>query len=55
MLPSSRRCLVDPDGIEIRLANLELRLLHLPMSHPGFVFSLEQMIEAIWGGYGNGD
>ena len=54
-LEPARRCLVDPDGIEIRLTNLELRLLHLLMSRPGNVFSLEEIIEAIWGGYGNGD
>jgi DNA-binding response OmpR family regulator len=54
-LDPSRRCLIDPDGIEIRLTNLEFRLLHLLMSRPGFVFSLEEIIESIWGGYGNGD
>lgn len=54
-LDPARRCLVDPEGIEIRLTNLELRLLHLLMSRPGFVFSLEEIIEAIWGGYGHGD
>ena len=25
------------------------------MSQTGFVFSLEEIIELIWGGYGNGD
>ena len=54
-LDPSRRCLVDPDGIEVRLTNLEFRLLHLLMSRPGFVFSIEEIIESIWGGYGNGD
>jgi DNA-binding response OmpR family regulator len=54
-LDPGRRCLIDPDGIEIRLTNLEFRLLHLLMSRPGFVFSLEEIIESIWGGYGNGD
>jgi DNA-binding response OmpR family regulator len=54
-LDPSRRCLVDPDGIEIKLTNLEFRLLHLLMSRPGFVFSLEEIIESIWGGYGSGD
>lgn len=42
-------------GIELRLTNLEFRLLHLQMSRPGFVFSLEEIIESTWGGYGNGD
>jgi two-component system response regulator RegX3 len=54
-LDPARRCLTDPDGIEIRLTNLEFRLLHLLMSRPGFVFSLEEIIESIWGGFGNGD
>jgi DNA-binding response OmpR family regulator len=50
-----RRCMIDPNGMQIRLTNLEFRLLHLLMSRPGFVFSLEEIIESIWGGYGNGD
>ncbi|HEU0292337.1 MAG TPA: response regulator transcription factor [Anaerolineales bacterium] len=54
-LDPARRCLIDPAGVEIRLTNLEFRLLHLLMSRPGFVFSLEEMIESIWGGYGSGD
>jgi DNA-binding response OmpR family regulator len=54
-LDPSRRCLVNPDGQEIRLTNLEFRLLHLLMSRPGHVFSAEELIESIWGGYGNGD
>ena len=54
-LDPARRCLIDPAGVEIRLTNLELRLLHLLMSRPGFVFSLDEIIESIWGGYGNGD
>jgi DNA-binding response OmpR family regulator len=54
-LDPGRRCLINPDGTEIRLTNLEFRLLHLLMSCPGFVFSLEEIIESIWGGFGNGD
>jgi DNA-binding response OmpR family regulator len=54
-LDPGRRCLIDTDGIEIKLTNLEFRLLHLLMSRPGFVCSLEEIIESIWGGYGNGD
>jgi DNA-binding response OmpR family regulator len=54
-LDPGRRSLFNPDGAEIRLTNLEFRLLHLLMSRPGFVFSLEEIIESIWGGYGNGD
>jgi DNA-binding response OmpR family regulator len=54
-LDPGRRCLIDSGGIEIRLTNLEFRLLHLLMSRPGFVFNLEEIIESIWGGFGNGD
>src|ERR1044071_3225916 len=54
-LDPARRGLTDPDGREIRLRNLEFRVLHLLMSRPGFVFSLEEIIESIWGGFGNGD
>ena len=54
-LDPARRCLIDPVGQEIRLTNLEFRLLHLLMSRPEFVFSAEDIIQSIWGGFGNGD
>ena len=54
-LEPARRCMINPDGLEIKLTNLEFRLLHLLMSRPGHVFSAEDIIQAIWGGYGNGD
>lgn len=54
-LDPSRRCLVDPEGMEIRLTNLEFRLLHLLMSRSGQVFGAEDIVESIWGGYGHGD
>ncbi|HSL44795.1 MAG TPA: response regulator transcription factor [Anaerolineales bacterium] len=54
-LDPARRCLVNPEGLEIKLTNLEFRLLHLLMSRPGFVFSAEDIVESIWGGYENGD
>ena len=54
-LDPARRCMIDPDGRDVRLTNLEFRLLHLLMSRPGHVFSAEDIIEALWGGYGNGD
>ena len=49
------RGMVDPNGHNIRLTNLEFRLLHLLMSRPGYVFPAEEIIQSIWGGYGNGD
>jgi DNA-binding response OmpR family regulator len=54
-LDPGRRWLIDPKGTKIRLTNLEFRLLHLLMSQPGCVFSVDEIIESIWGGYGNGD
>jgi DNA-binding response OmpR family regulator len=54
-LDPARRCLLDLNGSEIKLTNLEFRLLHLLMSRPAHVFSAEDIIESIWGGYGNGD
>ena len=54
-LDPARRCLVNPDGQEVKLTNLELRLLHLLMSRPGHVFNAEDIVESIWGGYDQGD
>lgn len=50
-----RRCLIDPQGLEIRLTNLEFRLLDFLMSRPGHIVSAEDIIKAIWGTYGSGD
>lgn len=50
-----RRSLIDPNGKEIDLTNLEFRLLHLLMSRPGHLFGAEDLIETIWGEYGHGD
>jgi DNA-binding response OmpR family regulator len=54
-LEPARRSLIKPDASEVRLTNLEFRLLHILMSRPGQVFSAEEIIQSIWGGYGNGD
>ena len=54
-LHPARRCLIDPDGLEIKLTTLEFRLLHLLMSRPGYIFEAETIVESIWGGYENGD
>jgi DNA-binding response OmpR family regulator len=47
--------MVNPEGMEIKLTNLEFRLLHLLMSRPGHVFSVEDIVQSIWGGYDSGD
>src|SRR5688572_16745334 len=54
-LDLARRCVLDPNGLEIRLTNLEFRLLHFLMIRSGCIFSVENIIQAIWGGYGTGD
>jgi len=54
-LDPTRRCIIDSHDTEIKLTNLEFRLLHLLMSRPGHVFSAEDIIETIWGEYGRGD
>jgi len=54
-LDPARRCMVNPSNLEIKLTNLEFRLLHLLMSRPGYVFSAEDIVQSIWGGYDNGD
>lgn len=50
-LNGARRCLIDPARHEIKLTNLELRLLNILMSRIGHVFSGEDVIRAIWGRY----
>jgi DNA-binding response OmpR family regulator len=54
-LDPTHRCIVNPDGVEVNLTNLEFRLLLLLMSRPGEVFSTDHIIDSIWGGYGSGD
>lgn len=54
-LDPTQRCIIDSNGLEIKLTNLEFRLLHLLMSRPGYVFSAGDIIESIWGEYGKGD
>ena len=52
-LDPSRRCLIQPDRQEVKLTNLEFHLLHLLMSRSGHVFSMDEIIETLWGGYGD--
>jgi len=48
-LDPARRSALEPDGNEIKLTNLEFRLLHLLMSHPGYVFKNEEIMQTVWG------
>jgi DNA-binding response OmpR family regulator len=54
-LDPTRRCINDPNEVEIKLTTLEFRLLHLLMSRPAHLFDAEDIINSIWGGYGYGD
>jgi DNA-binding response OmpR family regulator len=54
-LDPAHRCMINPDGQEIKLSNLEFSMLHLLMSRPGHIFDAEHIIYSIWGGYGSGD
>lgn len=48
-LDPSRRSAVAENGEDVRLTNLEFRLLHLLMSRPGYVFKSEDIIQTVWG------
>ncbi|MCL5611443.1 MAG: response regulator transcription factor [Chloroflexi bacterium] len=52
-LDPARRSALEPDGGETRLTNLEFRLLHLLMSHPGYVFKNEEIMQTVWGAGGD--
>ena len=52
-LEPARRSALEPGGEEIKLTNLEFRLLHLLMSRPGFVFRNEEIMQTVWGVQGD--
>ena len=52
-LDPARRCLVGPNEAAIKLSDLEFRLLHVLMQHPGHRSDAEEIVRSIWGGYGN--
>ena len=54
-LDPTRRQVITDDQQTINLTNLEFRLLHLLMSHPGWVMTTEDIVLKIWGYHGNGD
>jgi DNA-binding response OmpR family regulator len=54
-LDPSHRSAHGGNGEEIRLTNLEFRLLHLLMSRPGYVFKGEDIILTVWGTQREGD
>lgn len=54
-LDPTRRLVTTEDEQTINLTNLEFRLLHLLMTHPGWVLTTEDIVQKVWGYYGNGD
>lgn len=48
-LEPSHRSAVLPDGREIKLTNLEFRLMRLLMSRPGHNFPADDIIHSVWG------
>jgi DNA-binding response OmpR family regulator len=52
-LDPSHRSATGANKQEIKLTNLEFRVLHLLMSRPGYVFPAEEIIQTVWGA--NGD
>ena len=54
-LDPTRRQVTTIDEQIINLTNLEFRLLHLLMTHPGWVLTTEDIVQKVWGYYGNGD
>lgn len=52
-LDPSHRSAMGSNDQEIKLTNLEFRLLHLLMSRPGYVFPAEEIIQTVWGAEGD--
>jgi len=48
-LDPSNRSAMGRDGQEVRLTNLEFRLLHLLMSRPGHVYKADEIMQSVWG------
>ncbi len=48
-LDPERRQITLPNGSVIRLTNLEFRLLHLLMAHPGKVMETNLIVDRVWG------
>jgi DNA-binding response OmpR family regulator len=54
-LDPNRNLLIMDDGREIKLTDLEVRLLYLLMSHPDQVFDGDAIVNQVWGLYGEQD
>lgn len=54
-LNPAHRSVVSKDKGEVRLTNLEFRLLRLLMSRPGYIFPTAEIIQHVWGSEGESD
>ena len=54
-LNADKRVLKLRAGEQIKLTNLESRLLYLLMSRPGHCFESEEIVNRVWGYWGEGD
>ena len=52
-LDPARRSALEPNGEEVKLTNLEFRVLHLLMSRPGYVFKNDEIMQNVWGAEGD--
>ncbi|MGB7093120.1 MAG: response regulator transcription factor [Anaerolineales bacterium] len=52
--PTHRQVTTEDERV-VKLTNLEFRLLHLLMTHPGWVLTSEDIVQKVWGYHGNGD
>lgn len=52
-LDPSHRSAIGSNKQDIKLTNLEFRLLHLLMSRPGYVFPADEIIQTVWGAEGD--
>ncbi len=50
-----RRMVENSAGQQIKLTNLEFRLLHVLMTNPGWTLETNVLIERVWGYRGDGD
>lgn len=48
-LDPAHRSALAAAGNEVRLTNLEFRLMHLLMSRPGHVFKADEIMQTVWG------
>ena len=48
-LNTAKRKVKMPNGEDIKLTNLEFRLLRLLMNRPGYLFKSEEIIHSVWG------